>query len=72
MLAVVGLENSRRVLLAIASNSGVKLLIWLSSNSRVRTFLRLALAFLSSTSDHPSSLSKDQNRSYITLHKIYK
>jgi len=43
-LAVVGAENSRRVLLAIASNSGVKLhLIWLSSDSKAKTFLSLAL-----------------------------
>ena len=44
MLAVVGAENSRRVLSAIASNLGVKLhLIWLSSNSKAETFLSLAL-----------------------------
>ena len=44
MLAVVGGENSRRVLSAIASNSGVKLrLIWLSFDSKAETFLSLAL-----------------------------
>jgi hypothetical protein len=37
MLAVVGAENSRRVLLAMASNTGVKLLLgWSSSNEVVR------------------------------------
>ena len=40
MLAVVGAENSWRVLLAMALNSGVKLrLIWLSSDSKAETFL---------------------------------
>ena len=40
ILAVVGAENSRRVLLAMVSNSSVKLrLIWLSSNSKAGTFL---------------------------------
>jgi hypothetical protein len=48
MLAVVEVENSWRVLSAIASNSGVKLhLIWLSSDSKAETFLSLALVFLS-------------------------
>ena len=47
MLAVVGVENSRRVLLAMASNSGVKLLlIWLSSDFKAGTFLSLALVLL--------------------------
>ena len=47
MLAVVGAENSQRVLLAIASNSGVKLcLIWLSSDFKARTFLSLALVLM--------------------------
>ena len=40
ILAVVGAENSQGVLLAMASNSGVKLrLIWLSSDSKAETFL---------------------------------
>ena len=44
MLVVVGAENSRRALLAMASNSGVKLrLVWLSFDSKARTFLSLAL-----------------------------
>ena len=47
MLAVVRAENSRRVLLAMASNSGVKLcLIWLSSDYKAGTFLSLALVLL--------------------------
>lgn len=47
MLAVVGVENSRRVLLAMASNSGVKLhLIWLSSELEDESFLSLALVLL--------------------------
>ena len=47
MLAVVGAENSQRVLLAMASNLGVKLrLIWLSSDFKARTFLSLALVLL--------------------------
>ena len=47
MLAVVEAENSPRVLLDMASNSGVKLrLIWLSSNFKARTFLSLALVLL--------------------------
>ena len=47
MLVVVGAENSQRVLLAMASNSSVKLrLIWLSSDSESRTFLCLALVLL--------------------------
>ena len=38
MLTIVGAENSQRVLLAMALNSGVKLrLIWLSSDFKVRT-----------------------------------
>jgi hypothetical protein len=37
MLAVVGAENSRRVLSAVASNSGVKLhLVWLSSDYKAK------------------------------------
>jgi hypothetical protein len=40
MLVVVGAENSRRLLLAMASNSGVKLhLIRLSSDSKANTLL---------------------------------
>jgi hypothetical protein len=51
MLAVVGAENSRRLLLAMASNSGVKLhLIRLSSNSKADILLSLALVLLSSSS----------------------
>ena len=51
MLAVVGAENSRRVLLAMASNSGVKLhLIWLSSDYKAETFLSLALVLLRNAS----------------------
>ena len=47
MLVVVGAENSRRVLLTMASKTGVKLrLVWLSSNSKARTFLSLALILL--------------------------
>ena len=47
MLVVVGAENSWRVFLAMASNSGVKLrLIYLSSDSKARTFLCLALVLL--------------------------
>ena len=47
MLAIVGAENSRRVLLAMASNSGVKLcLIWWSSDSKAKSFLSLALVLL--------------------------
>ena len=47
MLAIVGAENLWRVLLAMASNSGVKLrLIWLSSDSKAETFLSLALVLL--------------------------
>ena len=43
MLAVVGAENSRRVLLAMASNSSVKIrLTWLSSDPKAETFLSLA------------------------------
>jgi hypothetical protein len=51
MLAVVGAENSWRVLSAMASNSGVKLcLIWLSSDSKAENFLSLALVLLSNAS----------------------
>ena len=51
MLAVVGAENLRRALSAMASNFGVKLhLIWLSSDSKAETFLSLALVLLSSAS----------------------
>ena len=47
MLTVVGAENSRRVLLVIASNYGVKLrLIWLSLDFKAGTFLSLALVLL--------------------------
>ena len=47
MLAVVGAENSRRVLLAMASKTGVKLrLVGLSSNSKAGTLLSLALILL--------------------------
>jgi hypothetical protein len=47
MLAVVGAENSRRVLSAMASNSSVKLrLVWLSSESKAETFLSLSLVYL--------------------------
>ena len=47
ILAVVGAENSWRVLLAMASNSSVKLrLIWLSFDSKAETFLSLALVLL--------------------------
>jgi hypothetical protein len=73
MLAIVGAENSQRVLLAMASNSGVKLcLVWLSSDFKAETFLSLALVLLINASDLQHSLSKGQNRSYITLHKIHK
>jgi hypothetical protein len=51
MLAVVGAENSRRALSAMASNSSVKLcLIWLSSDSKAENFLSLALVLLSNAS----------------------
>ena len=51
ILAVVGAENSRRVFLARASNSGVKLhLIWLSFDSKAETFLSLALVLFSNAS----------------------
>jgi hypothetical protein len=51
MLAVVGAENSRRLLLAMASNYGVKIcLIRLSSDSKADTLLSLALVLLSSAS----------------------
>jgi hypothetical protein len=46
-LVVVGVENSQRDLLAMASNSGVKLhLIWLSSELEDESFLSLALVLL--------------------------
>ena len=49
MLVIVGAENSRRVLLAIASNSGVKLrLIWLSSDFKARTDEDILLCSLES------------------------
>ena len=55
MLAIVGAENSRRVLLAMSSNSGVKLrLIWLSSDSKAKTFLSLALVLLNNASGSPT------------------
>jgi hypothetical protein len=73
MLAVVGAENSWRVLSAITSKTGVKLcLIWLSSDSKAKTFLSLALILLINALDLQCSLSEGQNRSYITLHKIHK
>jgi hypothetical protein len=51
ILAVVGVENSRRLLLAMASNSGVRLhLIRLSSDSKASTLLSLAIVLLSSAS----------------------
>ena len=51
MLAIVGAEKSWRDMLAMASNSGVKLrLIWLSSDSKARTFLSLAHFFEFSSS----------------------
>ena len=47
ILAIVGAENSWRVLSAMASNSGVKLhLIRLFFNSKAETFLSLALVLL--------------------------
>jgi hypothetical protein len=47
MLAVVGEDNSQRVLSAMASKTGVKLrLVWLSSDYKVETFLSLALVLL--------------------------
>jgi hypothetical protein len=51
MLAVVGAENSRSVLSAMASNSYVKLrLVRLSSKVDARTFLSLALVLLINSS----------------------
>jgi hypothetical protein len=51
MLAVVGAVNSWRVLLAMASDSGVKLhLIQLSSDSKADTLLSLVLVLLSNAS----------------------
>jgi hypothetical protein len=51
MLAVVRAENSRRLMLAMASNSGVKLrLIRLFYDSKADTLLSLALVLLSSAS----------------------
>jgi hypothetical protein len=45
VLAVVGAENSQRVLLVIASNNGVKLLLgWSSSDKVVGDFFFLSLA----------------------------
>jgi hypothetical protein len=45
-VSVVRVENSQRVLLAIASNSGAKfLLAWLTSEFSTETFLSLALVF---------------------------
>ena len=47
ILTVVGAEKSWRVLLAMASNSGVKLLlIWLSSDYKAEHFFSLALVLL--------------------------
>ena len=47
MLVVVGVEKSWRVLLAMASNYGIKLhLIWLSFDFKPGTFLSLALVLL--------------------------
>ena len=71
MLVVVGVENSWRVLLAMASKTHVNLcLVWLSSHSKAETFLSLALVLLIKLLDLQHSLSEGQNRSYITLHKI--
>jgi hypothetical protein len=51
MLVVDGAENSRRVLLVMASNSSVKLrLVRLSFDSKADTLLSLALVLLSSAS----------------------
>ena len=59
MLAVVRVENSGRVLLAMASNSGVKLhLIRLSSDFKAGTFLSLALVLLIMLLDLQRSLSE--------------
>jgi hypothetical protein len=58
ILAVVVAENSQRVLSAMASKSGVKLLlIWLTSDEVVGTFLSLALKLW----DSQRSLSEVQN-----------
>jgi hypothetical protein len=47
MLAVVGVENSRRVLSAITLKTSVKLhLAWLSSYSKAETLLSLTLFLL--------------------------
>ena len=73
MLAIVGVENSRRVLLAIASNSGVKLrLIQLSSDSKTRTFLSLVLVLLINASGSSMQFVGRSKWSYITLHKVLK
>jgi hypothetical protein len=46
MFSIVGADNSRRVLLAIALNSGAKfLLAWLTSEFSTETLLSLALVF---------------------------
>jgi hypothetical protein len=66
MLVVVGAENSQRVLLAMASNSIVKLYhIWLSSNSKVDTLLSLTLVLLSNAS---RSSMKFIDRSKLVIH----
>ena len=71
ILAIVGAENSRRVLSAMASKTGVKIyLVWLSSDSKAETFLSLALVLHLMLLDLQHSLLEGQNRSYITLHKI--
>ena len=68
LVAVVGVENSRRVLLAMASNSGVKLhLIWLSSDFNAETFLSLALVFLINAS---GSSTKFVGRSKPVIHYL--
>jgi hypothetical protein len=47
MLAVVGTKNSQNVLLAIASKTGVRLLLrLLSSNTKIDTLLSFSLVFL--------------------------
>ena len=58
MLAVVGAENSWRILLAMASNFGVKLrLIWLSFNFIAGTFLSLALVLINASASSTQSMS---------------
>jgi hypothetical protein len=70
MLAIVGAENSRGILSAMASKTGVKLhLVWLSFDSKAKNFLSLSLVLLNNL-DLQHSLSEGQNQSYITLHKI--